>query len=169
MWTLPSKKLLFMGAEFGQWTEWNHDSSLDWHLTEHQRHAQVQKLVVRLNELYRTEGALFEIEFEPEGFSWVRLHDSSNAVLAYLRRGKSKEDWLLVALNATPVARTDYRLGVPHAGQWREIFNSDSAEFGGSNATNAQTLWTEPVRCDDREQSLQIALPPLGLCIFKPC
>jgi 1,4-alpha-glucan branching enzyme len=160
---------LRLGAEFGQWTEWNHDSSLDWHLTQHQRHAQVQALVVRLNELYRSEGALYEIEFEAEGFRWVRLHDSANAVLAYLRRGKTANDWLLIVVNCTPVARTEYRLGIPQAGNWREIFNSDATEFGGSGFTNGAPITTEATACDELPQSLLVSLSPLGLSILKPC
>jgi 1,4-alpha-glucan branching enzyme len=168
MWTLSGKKLLFMGAEFAQWSEWNHDGSLDWHLTAFPRHSQVQRFLARLNELYQSEPSLYELEFEADGFSWVRLHDATNAVLAYLRRGKRQDDWLLVVINATPVIRPGYKLGVPLGVQWREILNSDSTEFGGSGVMNPWPLTTTREPMDGREYSVAPTLPPLGITVFKP-
>src|SRR5690606_8201807 len=137
MWSTPGKKLLFMGGEIAQWAEWNHDSSLNWDLVHYERHAQVQAVISRLNELYRELPALHTRDYEDAGFEWVRLHDSANSILSYLRRGHGERDWVLVVANFTPVPREGYRLGVPVGGMWDEVFNSDSSLFGGGNIGNA--------------------------------
>jgi 1,4-alpha-glucan branching enzyme len=167
MWTLPGKKLLFMGGEFGQWSEWNHDSSLDWHLTGHDRHKQIQRVIVALNHLYRTKPALHRLEFESEGFEWTRLHDSGNSVLAFLRRGESASESLLVVLNFTPVVRENYRVGVPSGGQWREIFNSDATAFGGSGLGNRGTATATEPGFDGKPYRLSLTLPPLAALVLE--
>jgi 1,4-alpha-glucan branching enzyme len=165
MWTLPGKKLLFMGAELGQWQEWNHDHSLDWPLADVERHQQIQRLLQRLNWLYREQPALHERDFEAEGFEWIRLDDHDNSVLAYLRRSGS--DTLLVVLNFTPVLREGYRLGVPETGQWLEIFSSDSEEFGGSGVHSGAPLSTTIHNSDRRPHSVELTVPPLGAVILR--
>jgi 1,4-alpha-glucan branching enzyme len=167
MWTTPGKKLLFMGGEFGQWSEWRHDGSLDWHLTGIQRHAQVQHLVSRLNQVYREIPALHARDFEEAGFEWVKLHDSDNSVLAYLRRGVG-DDWVLVVANFTPVPREDYRVGVPLPGGWEEFFNSDAVEYGGSGFGNAGFTVTRSEPFEDRPHSLRLRVPPLGAIFLRP-
>lgn len=168
MWTMPGKKLLFMGGEFAQWLEWNHDSSLSWDLTQYDRHAQVQDLVGRLNELYRSVPALHARDYEASGFEWVRIHDSANSILSYLRRGHGDRDWVLVVANFTPVPREHYRLGVPVGGLWDEVFNSDAAIFGGGNVGNAGCVEASVGECDGREFSLTVTVPPLGAVFLRP-
>jgi 1,4-alpha-glucan branching enzyme len=168
MWTLPGKKLLFMGGEFAQWSEWVHDSSLDWHLASHDRHRQIQELVSELNQLYRAAPALHELEFEASGFSWIRMHDTHNCVMAYLRRGSKTEDCLLIALNLTPVVRENFRLGVPFEGAWSEVFNSDASKFGGTGQFTHASLSTGSMPYDDQPYSLELNMPPLGAVVIKP-
>lgn len=168
MWSTPGKKLLFMGGEFAQWTEWNHDSSLNWELTQYDRHAQIQAVIGRLNELYRELPALHARDYDAEGFEWVRLHDAANSILGYLRRGPGERDWVLVVANFTPVPREGYRLGVPVAGLWDEVFNSDSAIFGGGNIGNAGCVEAVTAECDGRPFSLTVTVPPLGAIFLRP-
>jgi 1,4-alpha-glucan branching enzyme len=168
MWSTPGKKLLFMGGEIAQWAEWNHDSSLNWELAQYERHAQVQAVISRLNELYRELPALHARDYENAGFEWVRLHDSANSILSYLRRGHGERDWVLVVANFTPVPREGYRLGVPVGGMWDEIFNSDSSLFGGGNVGNAGRVEATPSECDGREFSVSLNVPPLGAIFLRP-
>jgi 1,4-alpha-glucan branching enzyme len=167
MWTTPGKKLLFMGGEFGQWSEWRHDSSLDWHLTQFDRHAQVQLLVSRLNQFYRELPALHARDYEAAGFEWVKLHDSDNSILAYLRRGADGEVVLVVA-NFTPVPREDYKVGVPVGGGWEEFFNSDATEFGGSGFGNAGFVLAAAEPYEGRDHSLTLRVPPLAALFLRP-
>jgi 1,4-alpha-glucan branching enzyme len=168
MWSTPGKKLLFMGGEFAQWSEWNHDSSLSWDLTQYDRHRDVQALVGRLNQLYRELPALHQREYEGAGFEWVRLNDSTNSILSYLRRGHGEKDWVLVVANFTPVPRDYYRIGVPVGGLWDEVFNSDAGEYSGSNYGNAGCVAADREACDGRPYSLNLRLPPLGAVFFVP-
>lgn len=168
MWTQPGKKLLFMGCEFGQWDEWHHDSSLDWHLLQFPLHQGVSKLVQDLNRLYRSEPALHELDLDPAGFEWIDASDYEQCILAYLRKGKSKGDVLLVVCNFTPVPRHNYRVGVPKGGMWNEVFNSDAAEYGGSGMGNYGAVEAAPIRSHGRRHVLNLVLPPLGIAIFKP-
>lgn len=168
MWSTPGKKLLFMGGEIAQWAEWNHDSSLNWDLVHYERHAQVQAVISRLNELYRELPALHTRDYEDAGFEWVRLHDSANSILSYLRRGHGERDWVLVVANFTPVPREGYRLGVPVGGMWDEVFNSDSSLFGGGNIGNAGRVEATPGECDGREFSVSLNVPPLGAIFLRP-
>jgi 1,4-alpha-glucan branching enzyme len=168
MFTMPGKKLLFMGAEFAQGREWNHDASLDWHLTADPLHGGVQKLVRDLNRLYRGTRALYERDCEGEGFSWIDCNDWETSVISYLRRGADPKDFVAVVCNFTPVVRKDYRIGVPRAGRYRELMNTDSTYYGGSNAGNGGGLETQAVAAHGMAQSLSITLPPLGVLVLAP-
>lgn len=169
MMTHPGKKLNFMGTEIGQWSEWNHDTGLDWPLLEYPLHAGLWRFVQDANALLRTEPALYECDFDHRGFEWVSGNDSTNSVLSYLRRGNGKGDVLLAVCNFTPLPRYNYRLGVPQAGFWQEILNSDAWIYGGSNQGNFGGQEASPVAYDNRfQQSLSLTLPPLAALVFKP-
>ena len=168
MWSLPGKKLLFMGGEFAQWDEWKHDHSLDWHLTQFDRHHQMQDLIRELNTLYRTTPALHALDYQAEGFEWIRLDDSDNSVLSYVRRGPQADDWVLVVANFTPVPRHEYTIGVPRGGSWVEFFNSDAVNYGGGGVGNPQPLRARPVASDYRDHSLALTVPPLGAVFLRP-
>ncbi len=164
----PGKKLLFMGGELGQWQEWNSQESVHWHLLSEPDHAGLKRFVRDLNTLYRGEPALYERDFDPEGFEWISLHDASNSVLSFLRRARSHDAPLIFACNFTPIPRENYRIGVPTPGTYRELINSDSKRYGGSNMGNLGTVQTEPIASHGHPQSLQITLPPLAAVMFKP-
>jgi 1,4-alpha-glucan branching enzyme len=167
MYTQPGKKLLFMGGEFGQWQEWNHDAELDWSLLEYPAHENLQRWVRDLNALYRDEPALHELDCDASGFAWIDCNDSQQSVLTFLRRGRSPSETLVVACNFTPVPRTDYRIGVPWAGQWREILNSDAPTYGGSGLGNLGAVTATTVPFHGRPYSLSVTLPPLAIVVFK--
>tara|TARA_B100001964_G_scaffold221006_1_gene264663 strand:+ start:3670 stop:5643 length:1974 start_codon:yes stop_codon:yes gene_type:complete len=167
MFTQPGKKLLFMGCEFGQWSEWNHEKSLDWHLLEHSPHRGVQLWVKHLNQLYRTERALYENDFSTDGFEWIDCNDSENCILIMLRKGNLPEDSLVIILNFTPVPREGYRLGVPHDGNWKEILNSDSKIFFGSGLENKSSCVAESTKWHGQPYSVCLTLPPLSVIILK--
>ena len=166
MWAHPGKKLIFMGNELGQWTEWNHDASVEWHLTALPRHAGVMKLVGKLNALYRQEGALFESDFWPQGFQWVQADAAADNVYIFVRRGHNAWREIVCVANLSPIVR-QWRVGVPGGGWWAEILNTDAAEFGGSNVINAP-LKAEARSCDGQPASVVITLPPLGVCWLAP-
>ena len=168
MWTHPGKKLLFMGGEFGQWNEWNHEQSLDWHLLGDARHQGVQQLVRDLNQLYRGMPALHAQDCEPGGFEWIDANDSDQSVFSYLRRGRDERDVAVVVCNFTPVVRHDYRLGVPFGGAYIERLNTDSDLYGGSNVGNAGRVEAEDVAAHGRPCSIAITLPPLATLVFTP-
>jgi len=161
MWTHPGKKLLFMGGEFAQVAEWNHDISLEWHLLDHEGHRGVHQWVAELNHLYRNERDLFATDADPAGFGWLVADDTDNSVFAFARGS------LITVINMTPVPRHHYRLGVPRQGCWREILNSDSAHYGGGNIGNLGRLETVPEASHGMPQSLILTLPPLGALILK--
>jgi len=168
MWTHPGKKLLFMGGEFAQSAEWNHDASLDWHLLQYPEHAGVQALVRDLNRLYTSRPALHRCDHSGAGFEWIDAHDADNSTLAYLRKDGAG-GCVLVACNFTPVPRLEYVVGVPQPGRWREVFNSDSRFYAGSDLGNGLApLAAQPVPAHGRSQSLRIALPPLAVVVFEP-
>lgn len=167
MWGHPGKKLLFMGGEFGQWREWNHDASLDWHLLDEQRHRGIQTLVRDLNRLYCGTPALHQHDCEPEGFEWIEANDSDNSVLAFLRRGFDREQCVVVVSNFTPVPRHGYRIGVPAPGWYRERINSDAEIYGGGNIGNGGGVDAEPVEWHGRPWSLCLTLPPLATLILE--
>jgi 1,4-alpha-glucan branching enzyme len=167
MYAQPAKKLLFMGGEFGQWDEWYHESSLDWHLTEYPLHKGVQRWVADVNRVYREEPALFEIDFDPTGFEWIDCDDSQNSVVCLLRKGRLAEELVIVACNFTPVLRHNYRVGVPKEGLWREILNSDAEIYGGSGQGNQGMAVSCIVAAHGRPFSIAITLPPLAALFFK--
>ncbi|RME42637.1 MAG: 1,4-alpha-glucan branching protein GlgB [Deltaproteobacteria bacterium] len=169
MYGHPGKKLLFMGGEFGQWREWNHETSLDWHLLEYPAHRGLQRWVEDLNRLYRETPALHEKDFEPEGFRWIDCHDHLRSIVSFLRFGKDPHEALLFVCNFTPVPRYGYRIGVPWRGIWREILNSDATIYGGSGVGNAGEATAESVSCHGHPFSLSLTLPPLGVLVFQGC
>jgi 1,4-alpha-glucan branching enzyme len=164
-WTYPGKKLLFMGGEFGQPREWNSAESLPWHLADEPRHAGVRALVRDLNRAYRQIPALHRSDHEGEGFSWLSWQDDAHSVLSFLR--KTGGEHAVVLLNFTPVPRPGYRVGVPQAGSYREVLNSDSSYYGGSNLGNS-VVATEAVACMDYPQSIVVTLPPLAGLVLVP-
>ncbi|HYT94604.1 MAG TPA: 1,4-alpha-glucan branching protein GlgB [Gemmataceae bacterium] len=167
MFAQPGKKLLFMGGDFGQWREWNHDASLDWQLLEHPRHRGLQRWVRDLNLLYRGEPALHRLDCDPAGFEWVDCNNAEESAIGFLRKGTTADDLLLVACNFTPVPRHNYRIGVPRGGRWTEILNSDAPLYGGSSQGNLGGVLAEPVAWHGRSHLLSVTLPPLGIVIFK--
>ena len=167
MWAHPGKKLLFMGGEFGQRREWNHDQALDWGALADARHAGLQRWVEDLNRCCRGEPALHERDFDAAGFEWIDAHDAEASVLSYLRKA-SDGSMVLVVANFTPVPRHDYLVGVPRAGRWAERLNSDATLYGGSGVGNAGAVHSVPVSAHGRYQALNLTLPPLGLLVFKP-
>lgn len=167
MFTHPGSKLVFMGGEFGQSTEWNHEKSLDWHLLQYDPHRGVQKLMQDLNRLYRTEMALYQHAFDQKGFQWIDYGDRENSVIAYQRNGDAREDMLIVVCNFTPEVRYHYRIGVPYRGQWKEIFNSDDQQYSGSGVMNHGLLATSPVKYHGRDYSVSLTLPPLAMVVLK--
>jgi 1,4-alpha-glucan branching enzyme len=167
MYTQPGKKLMFMGGELGQFREWNHDTSLDWHLLSFPLHAGLQRWVKDLNGAYRSEGALHELDFLPEGFEWIDANDNANSVLSYLRRCRGGDADVVVVLNCTPLPRPEYRIGVPHGGYWRELLNSDAAEYGGSGMGNLGRVLSTDVAHHGRPNSILLTLPPLGIVVLR--
>jgi 1,4-alpha-glucan branching enzyme len=165
-WTQPGKKLLFMGSEFGQWKEWNHDASLDWDAAGSEFHASISRLVADLNRLYASEPALHELDTEPAGFEWVDADDAENSVITYIRRGRNTPDYL-VACNFTPIVRENYRVGVNEGGFWREVLNTDASEYGGSGQGNMGGVNAMPVPMHGRLHSVNLRLPPLGAVILR--
>jgi 1,4-alpha-glucan branching enzyme len=168
MFTHPGKKLLFMGDEFAQVAEWSHERGLDWHLLDDPAHAGVQRLVGDLNRLYRAKPALHERDCEPDGFSWIDCHDSDGSVVAYLRRGRNADGFVVVVANFTPVVRQLYWVGVPAGGRYRELLNTDSAQYGGSNVGNLGGLQAEPFPMHGYGQALALTLPPLAVVVLEP-
>ena len=163
----PGKKLLFMGDEFGQWSEWDHDKSLDWHLLKYPFHAGLARWVRDLNTLYRAKSSLHELDCEATGFEWVDCHDSQRSIISFIRRGRNPGEQLLFACNFTPVPRQNYRVGVSQAGRWDEILNSDAPLYGGSGQGNFGGLSATPLPVHGRSFSLTMTLPPLGLVVFQ--
>ena len=166
MYTHPGTKLLFMGAEIGQYEEWNHDQELRWHLLDHEPHKGIHRLIVALNRLYRSEPALYEFSSQPQGFEWVDYSDRENSVVVFRRLSSDPGGQLLVVINFTPVVRYDYHIGVPLLGTWKEIFSSDDPGFGGSGVINGE-LHTIDRGFHGQPQSLSISLPPLAVAVFK--
>ncbi len=167
MYSQPGKKLLFMGAELGQWREWDHDGTLDWHFLQYERHAQVQKWVDVLNQLYRTEPALHELDCDAPGFEWIDANDALQSVISFVRKGKSTDDIVLTVCNFTPTTHFKYRVGVPRGGFWREILNSDAADYGGSGQGNPESVKALKMPWHGRPYSMEITLPPLAVVCLK--
>jgi len=167
MYGHPGKKLLFMGGEFGQWREWNHDQSLDWHLLEYAPHQGMQRWVQDLNRLYRSEPALYQRDFDMGGFEWADLHDWENSVISFFRKGEDPDDIMLIVCNFTPLLRANYRVGVPRGGFWSEALNSDALTYGGSGQGNLGGMEAAPVPAHGRYHSVSLTLPPLGVVYLK--
>ncbi len=167
MYAQPGKKLLFMGDEFGQWAEWNHDRSLDWDLLEHPAHASMRLLVGDLNHLYRSEAALHAQEFSPACFEWIDVHDAEKNVLSFLRKGTLNREQIAVVCNFSPVPRANYRIGVSEKGFWQELLNTDAKQYGGSGRGNFGGVETVPVPAHGRSYSLTVDLPPLAAVYFR--
>ena len=166
MYTQPGKKLLFMGAEFGPWNEWNHDGSLDWHFLEYDRHLQLQNWLIELNKFYRAEPAFHELDCDPGGFEWVDASDALQSILTYLRKGSSTGDIIITVCNFTPTVHTGYRIGVPRGGIWKEVLNSDGLQYGGSDQQNLASLRAEKIPWHGRSHSIEIIVPPLSIVCF---
>ncbi|MBD3258971.1 1,4-alpha-glucan branching protein GlgB [candidate division GN15 bacterium] len=166
-YTHPGKKLLFMGGEVGQWDEWQHDKSVDWHLLENPMHLGLQRLVEDLNHLYRSEPALYELDHVAEGFEWIDCNDWESSVISFLRKSKTPGDEVVVVANFTPAVRENYRLGFPVGGFWEEKFNSDADFYAGSRKGNYGGVHTRPLAMHGYNQSASITLPPLGIVVFK--
>ena len=167
MYGHPGKKLLFMGGEFAQRREWNHDESLDWHVLQYPHHQGAQQWVKDLNHLYRNERALYELDFSSDGFEWVDFQDFEQSVVSFLRRGKEKDNVILVVCNFTPAPRRNYRIGVPLGGFWKELLNSDAKIYGGSGLGNMGCVEAAPLPMHGRYYSLSLNLPPLGVLFLK--
>jgi 1,4-alpha-glucan branching enzyme len=167
MYAQPAKKLLFMGGEFGQWAEWSHDFSLEWHLLEYESHRGLQTWVADLNRAYRGERALHELDCDPAGFEWVDASDSEQSMLSFLRKSRGGDQIVVVVFNFTPVPRHNYRVGVPRGGYWQEILNSDSESYGGAGFGNLGGTEAHPIAVHGREYSLNLIVPPLGAVFFK--
>jgi 1,4-alpha-glucan branching enzyme len=166
MYAQPGKKLLFMGGEIAQWSEWQHDQSLDWHALVEPRHSGMRQWIQDLNRFYRSEPALHELDCDPAGFEWIDCRDAESSIVILLRKGRREGRAVLVACNFTPVARPNYRVGVPRGGTWKEALNSDAKYYGGSGTGNMGEVEAAPVPCHGRRFSLSLALPPLAILFF---
>ena len=168
MFAQPGKKLHFMGGEFGQWWEWNANASLDWHLLQHEPHKKLQAFMRDLNALYRSEPAMHQVDFSYEGFEWIDFGDYERSIVSFIRKARDPKDFLVFVFNFTPLPRYDYRIGVPRWGFYREMLNSDSGLYWGSNAGNQGGRHTDPVPWHGRPCSLSLNLPPLSALVLKP-
>ena len=167
MFMHPGAKLLFMGSEFGQSAEWNFEGSLDWHLLQYDFHEGVKKAITDLNALYKTQPALHEKQFSPEGFEWINYSDHQNAVMTFIRKGSKPKDDVIVVCNFTQVVRQNYRIGLPKKGKLTEIFNSDATVYGGSGVKNPNKLTVDAFPYDGRDYSIELLLPPLSVTVYK--
>jgi 1,4-alpha-glucan branching enzyme len=167
MYGHPGKKLLFMGSEFGQRREWNHDRSVDWHLLEEPLHKGLQRYVRDLNAIYRSEPALHQVDFDASGFRWIDCNDNENSVVSMVRYAKNPDDFVVMVFNFTPVPRRQYRIGVPEAGWYGELLNSDAVVYGGGDVGNGGGAASEPVAAHGFEQSLRLTVPPLACLLLK--
>ena len=167
MYTHPGKNLLFMGGEFGQWSEWNHDNSLDWHLLEWDKHKGLQQLVKDLNKVSKQEGSLHQIDGDWRGFEWIDVSDADNSLISYIRRGKNADDFVVVILNFTPAVHHGYQIGVPKDGEYKVVMNTDSEYYGGSNAGDSviKAKWGE---WHNQPAYINVTIPPLAALILKP-
>ncbi|HMF47429.1 MAG TPA: alpha amylase C-terminal domain-containing protein, partial [Candidatus Saccharimonadales bacterium] len=166
MYAQPAKKLLFMGGEFGQRSEWTHDRSLDWDLLQYPSHSGIHKWLGDLNRFYRGEPALHELDCDPAGFEWIDCGDADSSIVSLLRKGKSTSTLVLAVCNFTPVPRDNYGLGAPRGGFWREVLNSDGLEYGGSGIGNSGGLVAATKPLHGRPYSLTLTLPPLAVVFF---
>jgi 1,4-alpha-glucan branching enzyme len=167
MWSHPGKKLLFMGGEFGQKREWTHEGSLEWHVLQYPLHEGVQRWVADVNRVYSAQRALHAQDFSKDGFRWLQRGDWEQSVLSYMRQAPDAAP-VVVVCNFTPVPRTNYRIGVPHGGYWREVLNSDAPIYGGSGLGNYGGVEAAPMPYEKLSHSLTLTLPPLGALFFTP-
>jgi 1,4-alpha-glucan branching enzyme len=167
MFTHPGTKLFFMGGEFGQYSEWDFEGSLDWNLLEFDSHKNFQNYFKNLNKFYRETPALFEKQFNQEGFEWISYDDHQNCVISYIRKGKDPKDYVAVVCNLTPTVRENYKIGVPLKGSLKEVFNSDLEEFGGSGISNKKVIKIKKQDWNGKDYSVEITLPPLAVTVFK--
>jgi 1,4-alpha-glucan branching enzyme len=167
MWSHPGKKMLFIGGEFGQRREWQHDGSLEWWVLQYPEHSGLMRWVADLNRLYRSEAALHEVDFDPAGFEWIDNSDSQFSTLAYARKTRDENSVIIIACNFTPVPRENHLLGVPRPGYWREVLNSDAPCYGGSGVGNLGGVQSSPVPVHGRYHAIRITLPPLAVVYFK--
>ncbi|MGH9653853.1 MAG: 1,4-alpha-glucan branching protein GlgB, partial [Bryobacteraceae bacterium] len=168
MYAHPGKKLLFMGSEIGQTAEWNYESQVEWWLLDYEVHRNLQRFCQELNRMYRSEPAMYEVDFQHWGFEWIDFHDNENSIVAFLRRARRSEDYLVFVFNFTPTPHKKYRIGFPEAGVHLEIFNSDAEIFGGSNMGNGGYVEAVPTPSHGRPASAELTLPPLGVIVLKP-
>jgi 1,4-alpha-glucan branching enzyme len=167
MYGHPGKKLLFMGSELAQWKEWNHDESLEWHILEYPFHNGVHQWVKDLNHFYRTTPALYEMDFNQEGFEWIDFHNWEESIVSFIRKSRSTDEIILIICNFTPVPRYNYRVGVPKGGFWKEALNSDASNYSGSGHGNIGGAESTPIPAHGRYYSLALTLPPLSVLYFK--
>ena len=167
MFTHPGKKTMFMSMEFAQWSEWNVWADLEWHLLQYDRHQELKRFFADLNKLYQSEPALYDRDFEEPGFDWIDCSDNTHSVVSFLRRSKEPNDFVVVVCNFTPQPHSHYRIGVPEAGFYTELFNSDGKQYGGSNMGNLGGKWTDEWSFHNLPYSLDLCLPPLGVLVFK--
>ncbi len=163
----PGKKLLFMGGEFGQFIEWKYDDQLDWFIMEHDLHKKMHNYTKTLNEFYKDQKSLWQLDLEPEGFEWIDANDSEHSIASFIRQGKKEEDLLLVLCNFTEQAYPSYRIGVPYLGEYQEVFNSDQEEFGGSGVINYEAVVADEIEAHSKPYSIEIKVPPLGVTYIK--
>jgi 1,4-alpha-glucan branching enzyme len=168
MWTHPGKKLLYMGSDFGQWNEWNHDAELQWDLLQWESHSGIKKMVADANALLNREPSLYEVDFDKSGFEWIECNARQDSLLAYIRKAKDPNDFLLVVHNFTPVVRENYPIGVPRGGWYQEVFNSDSKYYGGSNLGNFPGRMAEEPGWHFRPFQVKLTIPPLATVVLKP-
>ena len=167
MYAHPGTKLLFMGGEIGQYTEWNHEKGLDWNLLDYEPHKGIKQWIIDLNKFYKTTPALFELQFDYRGFEWLDYSDHENSVILFMRKGLKPEDTIVIACNFTPASRHNYRIGVPERGLWQEEINSDDLKYGGSGLLNPGMMKTVPVKMHGQDNSIAISIPPLAIVVLK--
>lgn len=163
----PGKKLLFMGQDFAQFSEWSEAKSLEWDLLQYDEHKQLQSYVKALLKLYHDQPALYEEDYDPAGFEWINNISADENMLVFMRRGAKEKEDLLIVCNFSPLVYENHKIGVPYNGKYKEIFNSDSKEFGGDGNVNPRAKSSKKSPCDDREDSIQILVPPMGISIFQ--
>jgi 1,4-alpha-glucan branching enzyme len=162
MWAHPGKKLIFMGGEFGQEREWDHDRSLDWHLLDDPMHAGLKQLMSDMNRAYKKNPALWELDHEPEGFQWIDANDADNNVISFYRTDKARKKYLVCISNLSPVPRSGFRVGLPTGGSFREVLNTDAESYGGTNVGNMGKAKAEKTPWHGLDHSAMVTLPPLG-------
>jgi 1,4-alpha-glucan branching enzyme len=168
MYAHPGKKLLFMGCEIGQWSEWNYQWEMDWSVLDFDSHRGLKEYVKALNRVYVAQPALHQVDFGWEGFQWIDIHDVDNSIVSFIRRARDPNDFIVLVANFTPVPREGYRVGVPAPGFYRELLNSDSTCYGGSNMGNLGGVPSEPTPWQGQAHSIMITVPPLAVVFFKP-